>query len=299
MTSENVGHPVAVGVGDDPADQEVVRWAAEEAARRGVGLRLVHGYVVLPYTMDQYVPDSDTMARRAGEAVLDAATATARSACPGLEVSMSLTYGTPDLVLAQESVNAALVVVGTHPHSALTETVFGSTAGALVRDAPCPIVAVPRGSAGPERIGPVVAGVDGSPASQAALAFAFDAASRRGLPLRVAHYWYGELTDVERAEAREDHHVLLAESLAGFRERHPDVSVSFVARAADPVRELRAESAEACLLVLGTHGRGRLVSALLGSVSRDLVRTARCPVAVVRPQTDSPEPQTPARHHSK
>ncbi|MCP2261236.1 Nucleotide-binding universal stress protein, UspA family [Streptoalloteichus tenebrarius] len=288
MTNRNVGHPVVVGVGD-PTDREVVRWAAAEAVRRGVGLRLVHGYVVMPYTMDQYVPDADTMARRAGEAVMDVAEATAREAFPNLAVTTVLTYGQPELVLLEESANAALVVVGTHPHSALTETVFGSRAGGLVRDAACPVVAVPPDSAASDRTGPVVVGVDGSPASQAALGFAFDAASRRGVPLRVAHYWYGELTDVERVEARQDHHILLAESLAGYRERHPDVSVSFEARAADPVEALRAESASACLLVLGTHGLGRLASVLLGSVSRDLVRSARCPVAVVRPQGEKAE----------
>jgi nucleotide-binding universal stress UspA family protein len=37
-------------------------------------------------------------------------------------------------------------------------------------------------------------------------------------------------------------------------------------------------------IVMGTHGRGRVASALLGSVAQRLLHSARCPVIVVRPE---------------
>jgi len=42
-------------------------------------------------------------------------------------------------------------------------------------------------------------------------------------------------------------------------------------------------SRDAQLVVVGSHGRGRLRGVLLGSVSQAMVRHAHCPVAIVKP----------------
>jgi nucleotide-binding universal stress UspA family protein len=57
--------------------------------------------------------------------------------------------------------------------------------------------------------------------------------------------------------------------------------VSGVLLDGDAATELAAVSAGLDLLVLGSRGYGSVRSALLGSVSRALVRSAACPVVVV------------------
>ncbi|MER7134415.1 universal stress protein, partial [Streptosporangium saharense] len=72
----------------------------------------------------------------------------------------------------------------------------------------------------------------------------------------------------------------LAEALAGWGERHPDVKVTERLEYGHPVEALREASTEADLLVVGSRGRGDLTGLLLGSVSHALLHHAACPVVV-------------------
>jgi len=71
------------------------------------------------------------------------------------------------------------------------------------------------------------------------------------------------------------------------QERHPE----FVVCAGSPAHEIIrcAEEREVDVIVMGTHGRGAVGHMLMGSVAEKVVRTAPCPVLVVR-QTVGPEP---------
>ncbi len=81
---------------------------------------------------------------------------------------------------------------------------------------------------------------------------------------------------------------MLAETLAGWAEKYPDVDVHAVARHdMHPVLALVEESRDAGILVVGSRGRGGFAGLLLGSVSQSLVDNAQCPVAVVRPRYES------------
>jgi nucleotide-binding universal stress UspA family protein len=76
--------------------------------------------------------------------------------------------------------------------------------------------------------------------------------------------------------------VVLAERLAGWRERYPDVPVEttlLTERAADGLERL---SKKAQLVVVGSRGRNRVVGGLLGSTSQHLIVHSGSPVAVVR-----------------
>ena len=259
---------------------QAVAWAAGEAGRRRVPLRLLHGFATLPYQSGS----GHELLRTAAQAELDDAVALARRERPGLEVLGQLVPERADLALHQESATAALVVIGTKSHDAdIAEDRYGSVAGTLLVEAACPVVAVPPSDRLPGRPRAVVVAVDGSEVSQEAVAFAFDAASRRSAPLAIVHYWPAGPTAAARSAARLDHRLLLAEYLAGFAERYPDVRVVDDGCEGDPSDELVRRSRLAALLVLGTHGRDRWATAVWGSVSRALVRESACPVAVVRP----------------
>lgn len=59
-----------------------------------------------------------------------------------------------------------------------------------------------------------------------------------------------------------------------------------------------ADEIDADLIVLGTHGRGRMRGPLLGSVADRVIRTASRPVVTVRPDVDTPRPQPPSEDNS-
>ncbi len=75
---------------------------------------------------------------------------------------------------------------------------------------------------------------------------------------------------------------MLAENLAGWSERYPDVAVLRIVTADRPARSLLEQSANTQLVVVGTHGRGGFASAVLGSTSDALLHSIDVPMIVVR-----------------
>jgi nucleotide-binding universal stress UspA family protein len=192
-------------------------------------------------------------------------------------------------LLIELSKTARQVVVGSRGLGTVTGLFIGSTAVALAAHAQSPVVVV-RGTAVPG--GPVVVGVDGSPTSEAALAFAFEEASLRNTSLTAittvtdfaadSAYAMSRL-GIDWGQVEEDERRLLAERLAGWQEKYPDVVVNRIALRDRPARALMRYGAEAQLLVVGSHGHGGFVGMLIGSTSQALVHHAPCPLAIVRP----------------
>ena len=74
----------------------------------------------------------------------------------------------------------------------------------------------------------------------------------------------------------------LAERLAGWHQRYPDVGIRTRIEIGDPARWLIEASERAQLIVVGSHGRGGFAGMLLGSVGAAVVNRARIPVIVAR-----------------
>jgi nucleotide-binding universal stress UspA family protein len=128
--------------------------------------------------------------------------------------------------------------------------------------------------------GPVVVGVDNSPNSEPAVAFAFDAASVHEAELVAVHTF----TDTVADGGTEEEHAMLSEQLAGWREKYPEVSVRHVVVHGRPAPILLEHTHDAQLIVVGSRGRHGLTSFVLGSTSRALIAHSECPVVVVRPE---------------
>lgn len=290
MDDQRVGRPVIVGVDGSPSALQAVRWAAREAGRRRAPLRLVAavGWVNVPHQYGDPRTGTDTDLRtvvlRRARAHLMAAAAVAADAAAGREPELEVLDGFPVARLADESRAAQLVVIGDRGLGGVAGLLVGSVAVGLAAQGSCPVVVV-RGRADATS-GPVVVGVDGSAVSEAALAFAFEAAAVRRAPLLAVHTWRELLIDpvpvldwlaVEQAER-----AVLGECLAGWGEKYPDVDVQRLVMRERPARALVEQSAQAQLVVVGSHGRGGVAGLVLGSVSHAVLHRAHCPVAIVR-----------------
>jgi nucleotide-binding universal stress UspA family protein len=157
----------------------------------------------------------------------------------------------------------------------------------LVQHARCPVAVIHHDdSTMPRPIqAPILLGVDGSPVSELATAIAFDEASRRHVNLIALHAWSDtplEFPDVDWAMMKTSEHEVLAERLAGWHERYPDVTVHRHVVCDRPAQQLVDRSEAAQLVVVGSHGRGGFAGMLLGSVSSAVVQSVRTPVIVAR-----------------
>ncbi len=285
-----------VGVDGSQESWRGLAWASREAQAQQRPLRVVHAWEV-PVPGYVPMPESTELVRDAAQSVLDDALEKVAEWAPRVQVTGGLVLGPAARVLIEEGRDAALVVSASHGRGGFARIMLGSTSAAAAAHAKVPTVVVRgEGHAAAWREGPVVVGVDGSAVSEAAVAFAFDAACRRGKRLWAVHAWtkpdplvdeaYAVLAEPETrsTEAR----LALSESLAGWQDKYPDVTVNHVVSSSHPVEALLAEAHEsdAALLVVGSRGRGGFTGLLLGSVSRGVVHHAPCPVAVVRPAAD-------------
>lgn len=288
---------IVAGIDGSGSARTAAVWAAGEARRRGLRLQLVHVYAVpAANTPGVSIPREAIRAgfESRGLEWLSVAEKEVRDRYPGLAVESVAREGSAVPALIQESLGAAMVVLGSRGLGGFTGLLVGSTAVALAHDGHCPVVVArgkqPDGSI-PEE-GPVVVGLDGSPSSAAALAFAFDEAELRRTGLTVVRTWseifdHGAIRphflDVDPAEIEAAERMAAEEQVAPWRDKYPDVAVELVVRKGRPVRTLLDVGARASLLVVGSRGRGGFEGMMLGSTSQALVAHSECPVAVIRP----------------
>jgi nucleotide-binding universal stress UspA family protein len=147
----------------------------------------------------------------------------------------------------------------------------------------------------------IVCGIDGSPDSQAALAYATELADQLGARLVLAHVVvpaptpYATIGPIAGA-APPSFSTTVERQAQGDRLLGELVETTGIDRAerrvvaghpAEGLADL-ADDEQAQLIVVGSRGRGPLRSALLGSVSTSLIGLARCPVLVVPPGAVTP-----------
>ncbi|WP_280462752.1 universal stress protein [Nocardia carnea] len=289
-----VSAAVVVGVDGTPAAHSAIRWGAMVAARRGRRLVLAYGMNSTPaktwlVAYQPMVDEAVQTLRTHGEQALTTGVQVVREAAPDLAADTLLSEHSPAKMLIELSKSAHMVVLGSRRGGAIAH--LGSTILAVAAHGHGTIVAV-REDAEDITNGPVVVGVDGSPVSDTAVAAAFAEASERGAELVAVHTW-SDLTFTEFASTgfieipAEDlqtaEQAVLAERLAGWQQRYPEVTVRREVYPSTPAMHLREWSERAQLVVVGSRGRGGFRGLLLGSTSQSLIQRAACPVMITRP----------------
>ena len=272
-------------LGVDPRAQSVpaLVWAADEAVRRGLVLRLV---VAVPPAHDGLRYDAlarQSALRLRAESAIANAEDLVRELHDGLRIATERVNGVPATVLRDMAQHAALVVVGSRrlgrPAEMFSES---SVVVPLTARADCPVVVVRAPEHTAVHPPTVVVGVDGSEASQAAVAFAVEEASLREARLRAVWVWpRSVLAHDDDDEGLAERRRLLAESTAGWAERYPDVAISQGVVRGHPVEQLALESQESLSLVVGRRGRGGYSGMRLGSTVHGLLHRAPCPLITV------------------
>jgi nucleotide-binding universal stress UspA family protein len=302
MTIDERARSVVAGVDHSSLSAAAVSYAAWEAARRGVGLRLVNGFVPgatgesgsgPPYDENELVV--------AAEERLCEVTAGIRSRYPDLPVSVKVVAGSGGKILVEESASAGLVVVGSLGSGGFPGLRLGSVAAQVSQHAHCPVMVIRQSQEDGtvQRGGCVLVGVDGSPSSADALRFGFDEADARGARLVAAHVWsipgvtarsagtvWAQSPTKARVQLRDIAERVLAEALSGWEGKYPQVSVErCTAHGDEPARTLLevADEVAADLVVVGSRQRVGSSSVVMGSVSQALAVHARTSVAVIHP----------------
>jgi nucleotide-binding universal stress UspA family protein len=287
---------ILVGVDGSAAALGAVRWAARDAALRNVPLTLVH-------VVDAPVPEWFEVAALAGfrqsheqrtRDLIESAIKVAEEStgeCGPVQIDSKVFHSATVPTLVGLSTEVEMVVVGYGGHGgALARSFLGSVSSALVYHGHCPVAVIhDEAMIGDVARAPVLVGIDGSPASEAATAIAFEEASRRGVGLMALHAWMDPRVSGSRGlvqdskwDAQLSEEETLAERLAGWHQRYPDVGIRTRIEIGDPARWLIEASERAQLIVVGSHGCGWFSGRLLGSVGAAVVNRAKIPVIVAR-----------------
>ncbi len=294
MTRTTAGLGILVAVDGSPAARVAVDWAAREAVLHRLPLKVVHVVDSPAVRMWPEVTMPVEVTKRLqqrGHECLTEAMETARRATVGEDLAITTELLTAAVLptLVDLSKEARMIVVGCRGLGTIGRRLLGSVSWGLLHHAKCPVAVIhdedPLMSE-PVSKAPVVVGIDGSPASEAATATAFDEASRRGVELIALHAWsdmsYYELPGCDVTALRREAEEALGERLAGWQEQYPDVQIRRILVMDRPAHQLLEQSDRAQLTVLGSHGRGGFAGMLLGSVSSTVAESARMPVLVVR-----------------
>jgi nucleotide-binding universal stress UspA family protein len=195
---------------------------------------------------------------------------------PATLVERRVEFGRPDEVLRSvaKELDVTHLVVGSRGQGAIEEVLAASTSGALVRDAPCPVILVPSEPApwsGDSAEATIICGVDGSDGSLTAAQQAGELARRLNAQLVLATVIVTLGDESPDAQVEE------------IRAGAPGVRIDFQTLSGVAADELLALARRrgARLVVAGSRGRGVLRAAVLGSVSGRLVQETDRPVMVV------------------
>lgn len=288
-TASSTKSGIVVGVDGSSNNLSAVGWAARQASRAGVPLRVLTVTdknlvrtptfaTSLPEPFDFQIYASDIVERVADNLLRDD---------PNLRVEADVRVADPLTGLIDETKESEFVVVGKRGIGVLKRMLAGSMSIALAGRSRTPVVIVPDTWEHEQHDGePVLVAVDIDHDSDAQLAFGFARAQELGVPLVALHVWetHPAIThdpeDITRwgAEAR----AAVEERLAPWRSKYPGVEALAAQEHGHPTEGLLDAAERSQLLVLGRKSAGTSPVGLgFASLTRNVLHASTGPVAVV------------------
>jgi nucleotide-binding universal stress UspA family protein len=292
MTSSN--RPVVVGIDGSDSAIDAARWAGGVADKIDAPLHIVYALPTIGRNLTQtaaaMIAAMVSYQQDCADLYLKAAADAVRSDRAGLAVTTASVNEPADAALVAASAAARLVVLGGKSVTPAAALLLGSVSLAVATLAACPVVAF-RGDRVTPGDGPVVVGVDDSPAAAAALAAAFAFADSFGVDIKAVRslsitppsepgITIPFLIDWDGLEAAEL--VSLAETVDVENKKHPSVEAKCFVEVVSPGRALLQHAADAQLIVVGTRGRNAVAGTLLGSTSLNMLHHSPVPVLICR-----------------
>lgn len=284
---------VTVGLDGSPESMAGARWAADEAQRRGLALRLLHAWPLLAPepTRAQAEADQNYWARR----LVTTARAELQAHRPGLRIADSLVADDAETALLRAASESELTVLGSRGLEPVESYFLGDISMSVVARAERPVVLVraeaqkTEPSSGPGPTGDVVVALKLHGPSEELLSFSFHTAAVRSVPLRAvhgrsvplhAHVPWGMDHDIAQ-EITQDAQRHLHQALRPWHEKYPGVQVSDSVGLEGPAKAVVQAARGAGLLVVGRRRHRTTLAPRLGAVAQAAIHHAPCPVAVV------------------
>lgn len=285
--------PVVVGVDGSEESMRAVEWAAMEAVRHKVPLRIVSAPAMPPRmrVFDTAPPTVADAVRGASCRALAEAITRSAEVTSELPIDTELLTGRPALAVTDSGKGALMLVVGARGAGGFAAMLLGSVSRYSAMHASCPVVVVREETRAVSR--EVVAGIRDPHDTAATLAFAFEEAALRGATLVAVHSWYwfpsafggpearemtGRAADLARISTEANQN--LADVLREWQDKYPAVPVRLDVVRGHPASVLGSYSARADLVVIGRRG-GPATGPAVGAVQHGVLHHARGPVAVV------------------
>ncbi|MEU2734860.1 universal stress protein [Streptomyces sp. NPDC007095] len=286
--------PIVVGVDGSEPSLRAVDWAADEAAVRGLPLRLVYASLWERYEGSSLAEDVGKPSEQVrAEDIVATAARRARRRQPDVKVSTDVLSEEPEYVLVRESRSASALVTGTRGRSGLAEALLGSVSLTVAGHSQCPVIVVRGNHDNQARTGThgrVVLGVGERPAGSAAVRFAFEEARRRRVPVDVVRAWRcpaHESTDhpLMAGEPARLHEQQAVEALETALQDVPADVESHRRIVEGHARTVLVDaSRDADLLIVGAKRRPGHYGLQLGRVAHGVLHYSACPVVIVPEQ---------------
>lgn len=283
MTRSSLAERIVVAVDGGAASAAALRWAAHYVGPRRALVDLLMVIDEHDATLiDQLSPIATETVKRAA--------ASLRVMLPNASIYVHIAHGNAAQKIIAQASGARLVVIGTN--RTRTSAAHGTTVPMRVAAA-SPVTTVVVPASWVSRLGPIVAATSHDDVDDAVVAFASAEAERQRTDLVLAHVW--SLPNVGRVpyEAEPGDPIgaipagqaRILDAMANSVRGHlpTSVAVSTVLSEGKAARQLidRAHETEAELLVVGRRSTSAMARVLLGSVSREVLLTPPCPIAVI------------------
>jgi nucleotide-binding universal stress UspA family protein len=282
--------PLVVGVDGSDNGLRATDWAADEAARFGLPLRLVYASMWERYEGTAFEHSSEQPGwQELAQYIVRTAAERVGSRRPDVAVTTEILPKDTVAALLREGTVATALVTGNRGRGEFSGLLLGSVSLSVAARATCPVVVV-RGD-GPSidsRHGRVLLGVGDTESDSAAVRFAFREAAVRDCVLDVVRAWRspspegavsssGEPSGSRERQAAD----FLDATIEPAVRAHPDVKVRRSALEGPAHKVLIEKSAATDLLVVGARRRHSQIGMQLGRVAHRALHHATCPVAVV------------------